>query len=327
MAGSRTDQIRESEVIQESFMSLWLVRAGSSGEQQEACLENNFVTIGWNELPDLSKVSNREELKSIYQETYPSEKSGAVSNRGGQIYTFCSKIEVGDIVALPIKGEPLIAFGEVTGAYQFTTQFGDNIRHILPVRWINKEVQRVSFDQDLLYSFGAFMTVCRIQRNNAEERVRAILSGKRQRYTENVDTEESEESFETHDFSEVARDQILRFISQKFKGHKLEDLVEAVLQAQGYHTNKTSPGPDQGADILAGSGHLGFESPRILVEVKSGNELVGSDVIDRMMGALDRFSADYGLCISFNGFKSGVKKLNRTAFFKVRDCNFLCVTA
>lgn len=33
---------------------------------------------------------------------------------------------------------------------------------------------RSSFDQDLRYSLGAFMTVCRMARNDAEARVRAM---------------------------------------------------------------------------------------------------------------------------------------------------------
>jgi len=36
-------------------MSLWMVRAGSYGEQEQYALEKNIVTIGWNELQDLSK--------------------------------------------------------------------------------------------------------------------------------------------------------------------------------------------------------------------------------------------------------------------------------
>jgi restriction system protein len=36
--------------------ALWVVRAGKEGEQERAALENNLVTIGWNEFPDLSLI-------------------------------------------------------------------------------------------------------------------------------------------------------------------------------------------------------------------------------------------------------------------------------
>lgn len=47
-------------------------------------------------------------------------------------------------------------------------------RHSVRVKWLNTEVPRSTFDQDLLYSFGAFMTVCRMARNDAEARVRGM---------------------------------------------------------------------------------------------------------------------------------------------------------
>ena len=40
----------------------------------------------------------------------------------------------------------------------------------------NKEIPRSNFGQDLLYSFGAFMKVCRIGRNDAENQVRNMAN-------------------------------------------------------------------------------------------------------------------------------------------------------
>lgn len=94
-------------------MSIWLTRAGSNGEQQELCLSKDLVTIGWTDLPDLSSLEDREELKTIYRRINPNDKPGAVNNRAGQIWTFAKRIKVGDLVVLPLKDEPLIAIGEV----------------------------------------------------------------------------------------------------------------------------------------------------------------------------------------------------------------------
>ena len=52
-------------------------------------------------------------------------------------------------------------------------------RHTRPVQWLQTDIPRTTFEQDLLYSFGAFMTVCKISRNDAESRrVAAVLEGK-----------------------------------------------------------------------------------------------------------------------------------------------------
>jgi len=201
-------------------MSLWLVRAGSHGQQEDRCLENGFVTIGWTDLPDLSKFKSREELKSAYAKQYPAEKEGAIINRVGQIWNFSHEIKPGDLVSLPLKSAPFIAFGEVKETYKFDNRFGNDIRHVLPVKWMNKEVPRKAFDQSTLYSFGAFMTVCRIQRNNAEEKVRAILGGKPAK-DESIETDEGA----TPNLLDLARAQISGHIASHFKGTLLKSLL------------------------------------------------------------------------------------------------------
>ncbi|RIH81226.1 hypothetical protein Mlute_02857 [Meiothermus luteus] len=72
------------------------------------------------------------------------------------------------------KKRPVVVLGRVKGAYQYRQELSPPCRHTRPVEWI-KEIPRTRIDQDLLYSLGASMTVCRIQRNNAEERFRAYL--------------------------------------------------------------------------------------------------------------------------------------------------------
>jgi restriction system protein len=95
------------------------------------------------------------------------------------------------------------------------------------------------------------MTVCRISRNNAENRVKAMISGKPISKKRTVELEE-----EVADIEEVTRDLIFKRLAQKFRGHELARLIEAVIKAQGYVTSRSEPGPDGGVDILAGSGPL-----------------------------------------------------------------------
>jgi len=49
-------------------MTIWLVRAGKYGEQEQTALDKGIVIIGWNELPDLSAVNDRETLATLYKQ-------------------------------------------------------------------------------------------------------------------------------------------------------------------------------------------------------------------------------------------------------------------
>jgi|SRR5918996_1098348 restriction system protein len=212
-------------------MSVWLVRAGGHGEREALALEQGMAVIGWDELPDLN-VSSRDQLEELCRNTYPNLKQNTIRNWVGQLWAFRQRIQVIDLVVLPLKTRTAIAIGRVTGPYKFLPDQPEGARHTRKVEWLQTDIPRTSFDQDLLYSFGAFMTVCQIRRNAAEERISSILTGRA------VPREVQEDLMpeEITDLEEYAHDQIRAFISQRFRGHELARLVNELLTAQGYHT-------------------------------------------------------------------------------------------
>lgn len=297
-------------------MSLWMIRAGKYGEREALDLEHNLAIIGWEELPDLSRVQSHEELQKILEEYYPLSKAKTLFNYAGQLWTFIRKIQPGDLVVLPLKSRPFIAIGRVAGPYAYRKDLTSSSLHVRPVKWL-KEVPRSIFSQAILYSFGAFMTVCRIQKNQAEEFVQELLE---KGIPSSVPKSEEElEEAGRLDPEVLAIDQIREFIAQKFKGHGLAKLVATILETQGYHLTISPPGSDGGADIVAGMGPMGFDSPRIVVQVKSGDTPVDSKTILELQGTMKDFQADHGLLVSWSGFKKSLtpKEISKH-FFGVR---------
>ena len=131
-------------------MAFWLVKAGRHGDQEQAALEHNVVTIAWNDLPDLSNIKDRETLRELYSKVLPQEKPAAASNRIGQVWIFLKEIKKGDLVALPLKSQSAIALGRIEGEYNYK-ELAPTIRHTRPVKWL-KTIPRSQFDQDLLFS-------------------------------------------------------------------------------------------------------------------------------------------------------------------------------
>jgi restriction system protein len=186
------------------------------------------------------------------------------------------------------------------------------------VKWVGEAIPRDRFGQDLLYSFGAFMTICRIRRNNAEVRLAAMRAAgwRAESVASMVSGAEAEE--ESTDLEEAARDQIARLIGVRFKGHGLTRLVEGILRAQGYVTYRSPEGADGGVDILAGAGPLGFGSPRLCVEVKSEAGQIDRPTVDKLLGAMTKFGAQEGLFVSWGGFKQNVYPELAPSFFRLR---------
>lgn len=300
-------------------MTLWLVRAGKHGEREDFALDNNVVVIGWGELNrDLSSLKTRQELADLLQNTYPEQKPKTLSNWESQIWPFIREIKKGDLVALPLKHRAVIAIGEIEGEYRYKAENPLDARHTRPVKW-KPELTRGQFAQDLLYSLGARRTVCRIQRNDAERRVKDILDGKTDRPIlppVGISTEQDTET--TLDIEQYSQDQIASYINAKYKGHGLARLAAAILQAQGYQVRVSPEGPDGGVDITAGRGALGFEPPRLIVQVKSSDSPIDVAVVRELSGVMPRFGADQGLIVAWGGYKGNAEKEAALQYFKIR---------
>ena len=312
-------------------MTLWLIRAGSRGEHEQKFLDEGRVYVAWDGLDvDLGALLDRQGLIRVMEDRFPDEKAKALVNWSSQVWPFVRDMAKGDWVVMPSKLQSGLYFGELTSDYHFEAAGPNPYYHWRSVNWFSGLIPRTVFPQDLLYSFGAFMTICRIQRNDAEARIKAMAA--RNWQTEAVAAcaprlpgglqtvaggEDSAEAAEAN-LEELADDQIVRLIEARFKGHRLASLVEAILQAQGYTTYRSQEGPDGGADILAGSGELGFGKPQICVEVKSGSEPVDRPTVDKLIGAGQKFGAETCLFVSWGGFKPNVQKELARDFFRVR---------
>jgi restriction system protein len=299
-------------------MAVWMVRAGAHGEREELALEQGLAVIGWGELPDLARVRSREELGDLYRSKFPDARRGLVANHVGQLWAFRDSIQVGDLVVLPLKTRSAIAIGTVKGGYEYRVSNPEDARHVREVQWARTDIPRASFGQDLLYSLGAFMTVCRIQRNQAEQRIRAVLGGSADPGAGPEPVEEPEVGEAPPNLEEYAGDQIRSEIGRRFRGHELARLVGALLQAQGYQTRISPPGPDGGVDIIAGHGPMGFDPPRLCVQVKSSDQPVDVRVLRELQGTMKNFGAEQGLLVAWGGFKPTVLAEARQRFFEVR---------
>ncbi|MBU1405164.1 MAG: restriction endonuclease [Proteobacteria bacterium] len=304
-------------------MAIWLIRAGSHGEYEQKFIQENRVYVTWDGLDvNLAKLTERPELVAAMTQRYPDTKPKAILNWVSQVWPFAHGIKKGDLVILPLKSQPAIQIGEITGDYHFESVGPDPYFHWRPVKWIGEAVPRVNFGKDLLYTFGAFMTICRVQRNNAEQRITAMRANGWKPETIAATTKAiapaTDDAAEDTNLEELARDQIAQLILARFKGHGLTRLVEAILKAQGYTTYRSPEGADGGVDILAGAGPLGFGAPRLCVEVKSESSPIDRPTVDKLLGAVSKFGADEGLFVSWGGFKSNVQKELAASFFRVR---------
>lgn len=308
------------------MMHLWKVALGANGEFEATAIERNLLTIDFGITFDISDAKNRDALMSILEKIHPDAQPKTLSNFAAQINQFINVMKVGDLVVSPMKTSGTFWIGKVSGLYAPDPVTGRPVRS---VEWLRQNLPREAIKQDLRFSFGAFMTVCEISRNNALTRIQTVIqtggdpgdgltpvnSGAAAEVGGVTEISLGEAMV---DLAQLATDQIEARIASNFAGHDLTRLVAAILEAQGMKARVSPAGADNGIDIVAGSGALGLEGPRVAVQVKSGNEIVDQPTLQSLIGTVSDTKADYGLLVSWGGFKTTVLKRTNELYFRVR---------
>lgn len=301
-------------------MALWLVRTGKYGELESTFLTEDRVSIGFDFEENLSLLKSREALVERLEEHHPFDSTQRRANTAGQLWAFGRSMQPGDRVIVPLKTKRAFAVGEVAGGYMFILDSPDGHAHSRDVKWIAQDIPRTAFDQDLLYSLGAIMTICQIRRNDAERRIKELVDswGSPTPVPPPREVEDEEAEDLSLDLEAAASDEIERLLIEKFPRGAMEQLVKALLEAQGYTVYHSPTGPDGGVDLLAAPGPLGFGSPRLCVQVKAGNAPIGAPVLRDLGGTMHNVQAEQGLLVSWGGFSSEVERQRGQQFFNIR---------
>jgi len=154
---------------------IWLTRAGPHGEYEIKFLQEKRIYLTWDDLNiDVMAIDQRTDLTNVMTRQYPNAKTKTIENWVSQVWLFAHEIKKSDLVVLPLKKQRAIQIGEVTGTYHFEPNGPNPFFHWLPVKWIGEAIPRAHFRRDLLNTFGAFRTICRVERNNARIRLAAM---------------------------------------------------------------------------------------------------------------------------------------------------------
>ncbi|QAY74097.1 restriction endonuclease [Agromyces protaetiae] len=290
----------------------WLVRGSKNWAYDLWMLENGYTGVDFSEIGSLSSAADLPSMRLLLAAAMPGKPEKAIGNYAAQLNAFANRMAAGDIVVLPLRQQGRLAFGIVTGGYEYLAGPGV-LNHVRSVDWKRPDVARTAINQDLLYSLGAFSTVVQISRNDAAYRLGKILGGADadpgarpgvpltvpKAGDDVVDTDEAIAS-DGQDIEQFSRDRILGRLRERFDGYEFQGLVAALLEAEGMTCKVPPKGKDGGIDIIAGSGVLGISAPTIIVQVKAQAGAIGSQVLDQLGGVVSLHNADHGLLVSLS---------------------------
>jgi restriction system protein len=278
-----------------------MVRAGEGGYLLDEFLSRGLVAIGWNGIGDLAPLSTSDKIKAALRKDDPEYTDAQININAGQIYRFRNEFKKGDYVVTYDRVKRVYSIGEITSDVEYNPHLFD-YHHIRKVKWL-QTVQRDNLLPATRNSLGAISTIFELPK----EAVADIMANLNQASVVPSSANAIAATAATAETLEIIKEDTIakahEFIKDKvlqLNWEQMQELVAGVLRAMGYKTKVSSKGPDRGRDIIASPDGLGFEEPRIFVEVKHRGGAMGAPEIRSFVGGLR--GKDRGLYVSTGGF-------------------------
>ena len=284
---------------------MWMVRS-SGGKYASDFLEQNIVAIGWDELQmNVSQFTDKKALEAAVIECWPNLKDGAVRSSVSQLWKFVNIIKTGDTVITYDSATRQYYVGEISGEHQYQESTIKEFSNTRTVAWRPNPINRDDLSLKTRNSLGSTLTIFKVP-DFAVAEIHAILQGKPMSTLSSPrDDAEDEKAEQTADSVQIKARELIKDRIMGLGWDEMEELVAGVLRAMGYKTRVSPSGSDRGKDIVASPDGLGFEQPRIVVEVKHRKGAMGSQEIRSFLGG--RHKDDKGLYVSTGGFTKDAK--------------------
>ena len=283
---------------------MWMVRAEVGGKYFEDFREKGIVAIGWTALGDMSELDTRKAFSKAVAQHWPQWNKRKVAAGAGTLYRFVREVKLGDRVLTYDPSARVYLVGTIVSDYFYDPELIEDDPNARRVEW-QGDVPRDLLSVATKNSLGAISTLFLLPQEAAAD-IEGRLAGK---YPLGKSPEAEDEENEVDAILRDIQVKAVEFIKDKVNlldWEEMQELVAGLLQAMGYKTRISPSGPDQGKDIVASPDGFGFESPRIVVEVKHrpGSQM-GSQEIRSFLGG--RHKDDKGLYVSTGGFSKDAR--------------------
>ncbi|MDZ4696770.1 MAG: restriction endonuclease [Deltaproteobacteria bacterium] len=281
--------------------NIWLVRAGEGGAFADEFEEQGVVAIGWSKAGPIAAAMSDPEVEACFIKAYPTAKPGNRRSGAGQVKRFVRELKVGDLVATYAPDRRIYLLGTIAGEVGWREH---ELARVRPVKW-TRAVSRDVLSATLRNTLGSILTLFNVEGGAGEMMERSVPLGEEQPVSPpTLDADEEKEDLILGDTERKALG-LLEDRLARLDWKQMQIVVAAILRAMGYKTRVAEAGPDRGFDIFASPDGLGFEEPRIFVEVKHRQAQMGSPEIRSFLGG--RKPGDRCLYVSTGGFSKDAR--------------------
>jgi predicted Mrr-cat superfamily restriction endonuclease len=140
-------------------MSVWIIRQNLSADEESRILEQPYILLPFEGVPDLSTVSNPYQLRTILKTLHPDAPPETITREESRIWEQFTHIQADDTVVVPLPYRRQVAIAQITGRYEYAVGEGGRDEHKVPVTWNAKLLDQSVFAPNLLANAGKMSEV------------------------------------------------------------------------------------------------------------------------------------------------------------------------
>jgi restriction system protein len=227
---------------------------------------------------------------------------GRVNVAAGVLFCVAQVIKTGHWIFSPKKHQRTVLCGKASGEYEYLPDvISSGYSHAIRVTWIG-EFSRDAASSSLRKSMGSSVSIYNIDKHRNEL---LRLMGQGETDTPDLAQEEEPEGVSFFEEAKSKAEELIADVIARIDPFAFQELVAGLLESMGYRTRVSDRGADQGVDIIAHPDPLGFETPRIKVQVKHRQSAAGGPDVRNLVGTLS--DGEKGLFVSTGGFTTEAK--------------------
>lgn len=193
--------------------------------------DNPHVCIGWSAMGDLSNISDKSTLATLYDEHFKKNSRGKGQDIG-QIWRFLNDVKEGDYIIYAENS--VFHIGRIESEYyydenEYPNQSSD-YKNTRKVRWLKKNISRAVLSSDLHNSLKTAMSIWSL--NDYKSAISDLLRGTYQKDDDRVEEDEEENMelvFNTDIKTKYERNRIVFGAPGTGKSYKLKDDCEKLM--------------------------------------------------------------------------------------------------
>lgn len=193
--------------------------------------DNPHVCIGWSDLGDLSGISDKGALATLYDEHFEKNSRGRGQDIG-QVWRFLNDVKEGDYIIYAENS--VFHIGRIESEYYYDeTEYpnqSSDYKNTRKVRWLKKNISRSVLSSDLHNSLKTAMSIWSL--NDYKSAVSDLLRGTYQKDTDRIEEEDEnmELVFNTDIKTKYERNRIVFGAPGTGKSYGLKDDCEKLME-------------------------------------------------------------------------------------------------